>query len=170
MSAQPGEVTHFRGVLPPGGPGRTRSHALPPNRTTPAGVILHALHPLSDELSKALARDDRPAALRLAYNALGRVADALAAYRGDRLLPGHTLVHALLVELEPLPLELNSDGTLVERGTAVSVNYRNWTMARNEAETWAQNLSKHFMSLWPGAWVLVGQDVAHAEVFTGAPQ
>ncbi len=169
MPAQPGEVTQFRGVLPPGGLGRTRAHALPPNRTTPAGVILHALHPLSGELDAALARDDRPAALRLAYGALGRVADALAAYRGDHLLPGQARIHALLVELEPLPLELNPDGTLAERGTAVSVSYRNWTIGHSEADTWAQSLSKHFKSLWPGAWVLVGSDVAvEVEGSTGA--
>lgn len=170
MPAQSGEVTQFRGVLPPGGPGRARSRALPPNRTTPAGVILHALHPLSAELDDALARDDRPAALRLAYGALSRVADTLAAYRGDRLLPGQARIHALLVELEPLPLELNADGTLAERGTAVSVSYRNWTMSRPEAETWSQNLTRHFRSLWPGAWVLLGQEAAvHTGSKTGAP-
>ncbi len=169
MHTQPGEVTQFRGILPPSESGKTRGHPLPPNRTTPAGVILHALHPLSGELDAALARDDRPAALRLAYGALSRVADALAAYRGDRLLPGQTRIHALLVELEPLPLELNADGTVAERGTAVSVSYRNWSVSRNEGTAWAQSLSKHFKSLWPGAWVLVGPDAAvYAEARTGA--
>lgn len=165
MPVKPDEVTQFRGILPPGGPGRPPGQALPPNRTTPAGAILHALHPLSDELDRALARDDRPGALRLAYNALGRVADVLAAYRGDRLLPGQMRVHALLVDLEPLPLELHPDGTLSERGTAVSVSYRNWAIGRNEAEAWAQQLSRHFQNLWPGAWVMVG---AEAEPARGA--
>lgn len=169
MPAQAGEVTQFRGILPPGGPGRTRSHALPPNRTTPAGVILHALHPLCGELDAALARNDRPAALRLAYTALGQVADALAAYRGDRLLPGQIRIHALLVELEPLPLELNADGTLAERGTAVSVSYRNWAVKRHEAAVWAQTLSQHFKTMWPGAWVLVTpEEAAQAPTVSGA--
>ena len=170
MSVNPGEVTQFRGVLPPGGYGSVRGHALPPNRTTPAGVILHALHPLSGELDAALARADRPAALRLAYTALSQVADALAAYRGDHLLPGQTRIHALLVELEPLPLELYADGTLAERGTAVSVNYRNWVVGHHEAAAWAQSLSQHFASLWPGAWVLVEPHTAHAGTKIGARQ
>lgn len=169
MSAQPGKVTQFRGILPPRERGRTRGATLPPSRTTPAGVILHALQPLSDQLDEALARNDRPAALKLAYGALSRVADALAAYRGDPLLPGQARVHALLVELEPLPLELNADGTLVERGTAVSVNYRNWAINRNEAAAWAQHLSKHFRSLWPGAWVMVGPE-ATADAIAEAPK
>ena len=103
----------------------------------------------------ALARDDRPAALQLAYGALTRVADALASYRGDQLTPGQVRVHALLVELEALPLRPLADGTLAESGTAVAVSYRNWAVDRTRAATWAHTLTDRFQALWPGAWVVV---------------
>lgn len=154
MQLRTGEITQFKGTLPPAGISR-RLAALPPNRNTPGGLILRALHPLHAELDTLLARNDRPTALRLAYNALIQIADALAAYRGDKLEPGQVLVHALLVELEALPLEPQPDGTLAERGTMVSVNYRNWAIAHNEANAYAQALVERFHALWPGAWVLV---------------
>ena len=65
-------------------------------------------------------------------------------------------VHALLVELETLPLEPLPDGTVIEHGTAVTVNYRNWTVERGVAAVWAQTLTERFQALWPGAWVVVG--------------
>ena len=68
--------------------------------------------------------------LRIAYGALSRVADALAAMRGDTILPGQVRVHALLVQLLPLPPESQFDGTLSETGTQVEINYRNWAVAR----------------------------------------
>lgn len=148
-------VTQFRGILPPEGPTQGHPHGLPPSRATPGGLILHALSPLRQELDTALAQDDRQGALQLAYGALGRVADALAAYRGDTLCPSQVRIHALLVELEPLPLEPRQDGTLVERGTAVTVHYRNWAVPQAEAARWARTLSDRFHALWPGAWVMV---------------
>lgn len=154
MSPQTGEVTQFKGTLPPAA-NIGRLAALPPSRNTPGGLILRALSPLRSELDQLLARDERQAALRLAYNALAEVADALAAYRGDTLHPGQARVHALLVELEPLPLEPQPDGTLAERGTAVSVNYRNWAVAQAQASLFAQAITERFHSLWPGAWVVV---------------
>jgi len=45
----------------------------------------------------------------------------------DRLRANQLRVHALLVELESLPLEAMPDGTLVEHGTAVAINYRTGT-------------------------------------------
>jgi hypothetical protein len=156
-----GEITHFRGVLPPegaliGG----RAYAPPPSKASPGGLILNALCPLRRELDLALARDDRPAAQRIAYTALSHVADGLAAYRGDRLLSGQVRIHALLVELEPLPFELRADGSLVEHGTAVRVSYRNWAIDRREAAAYAANLIERFSALWPGAWVVA--PTAHA--------
>ena len=65
-------------------------------------------------------------------------------------------VHALLAELEALPLEPLPDGTVIERGTAVRVNYRNWMVERGVAAMWAQTLTERFQALWPGAWVVVG--------------
>lgn len=150
------EITHFRGILPPAGkpqPGHRR--VLPPNRSTPGGLILHALGALRGDLDAALARDDRPAALRLAYHALAQVTDALADYRGDQVRPGQRRIHALLVELEPLPLEPMPDGTLAECGTQVTVSYRNWVVAHAEADAWAQALTRRFQALWPGAWVVL---------------
>ncbi len=149
------EIIQFRSLLPPAG--ANQRGALPPCRTTPGGLILHALIPLQDELDAALARNDRSGAAQLAYGALTAVADALAAGRGDQIRPGQVRVHALLVELEPLPLESQLDGTLAERGTAVTVNYRNWVVEQAVAATWAQNLADRFQTLWPGAWVVVGE-------------
>ena len=97
---------------------------------TPDRMIAHSLGPLRDELNAALLRDDQNGALMLAYTALARVADALAAWRGDSPQPQQVRVHALLVELETLPLEPLPDGTVIEHGTAVTVNYRNWTVER----------------------------------------
>lgn len=150
-----GPVTQFRGILPPEKPAEGHSHVLPPSKATPGGLILHALSPLRGELDTALAQNNHQMALQLAYGALSRVADALANYRGDKLLPSQVRIHALLVELEPLPLEPRLDGTLVERGTAVTVHYRNWAVEQAEAAAWARSLSEKFHVLWPGAWVMV---------------
>jgi hypothetical protein len=148
------DITQFRGILPPVS-ANPRLHALPPSKASPGGLILHALGPLREELDDALAREDRAAALQLAYGALTRVADTLAAYRGDQLRPGQVRVHALLVELEALPLKPLPDGTLAESGTAVSVSYRNWAVDRALAAAWARTLTDRFQALWPGAWVVV---------------
>ncbi len=150
------EITHFKGVLPPEGAlvgGRV--YAPPPSKASPGGLILNALCPLRGELDVALARDDQPAAQRIAYAALSQVADGLAAYRGDRLMPGQVRFHALMVELEPLPFELRADGSLAERGTTVRVSYRNWAVDRREADAYAAALAARFSALWPGAWVVL---------------
>jgi len=156
------EITQFRCVLPPAG------SRVPPTGT-PAGtaallgshgasgqMIAQLLGPLRDELNAALLRDDRNGALTLAYTALSRVAETLAAYRGDRLDPQQVRVHALLVDLEPLPLEPLPDGTVIEHGTAVTVNYQNWMVEHGVAAAWAQTLTERFGALWPGAWIVVG--------------
>lgn len=165
MSPQTGEVTHFKGTLLPAATAG-RPATLPPSRHTPGGLILRALSPLRSELDLLLARDDRQAALRLAYGALAEVADTLAAYRGDVLRPDQVRIHALLVELEPLPLEPQPDGTLAERGTAVSVSYRNWAVARTQASLFAQALTERFHSLWPGAWLIMGSSAAPKDSIT----
>ena len=149
------EITQFRGILPPTGT-TARAATAPGSSALPGGLIMHALHPLHNELNAALLRDDRSSALTLAYTALSRIADTLAAYRGDTLGAKQVRVHALLVELETLPLEPLPDGTVVEHGTAVKVNYQSWAVDRGVAEMWAQTLTERFRSLWPGAWVAVG--------------
>lgn len=159
MTLRTGKITQFRGTLPPTHAGR-QAAALPPHRNTPAGLILRALVPLRAELDALLARNDRQAALGLAYNALAQVADALAAYGGDELYPGQVRIHALMVELEPLPLEPQPDGTLTEHGTAVNVSYRNWAVAAAQASIYARTLTERFHTLWPGAWVVVSQPAA----------
>ncbi len=158
MALSMGEVTQFKGTLLPrqqADAGKRCTTSVPPNRNTPGGLILHALDPLRSELDTLLAHDNRQAALLLAHNALAQVADALAAYRGDALHPGQVRVHALLVELEPLPLEPQPDGTLAERGTAVNVSYRNWAVTRSQAGLYAQALTQRFLALWPGAWIVM---------------
>jgi hypothetical protein len=158
------ELTQFRGILPPAG-GNIRPEGVTAgtaaqarNRATADGLIMLTLSPFRAELDTALACGDRYGALRLAYGALSHVADSLAAYRGDRLLPGQVRVHALLVELESLPFEPLADGTLAERGIAVTVNYRNWAVDRAVAAAWARTLTDQFQALWPGAWVVVGRE------------
>ena len=143
------EITQFYGILPPGG-----QAAVAPSGGAES-LIRSALAPLQVELNAALARCDQERALSIAYGALSRVADALAAMRGDTILPGQVRVHALLVQLLPLPPESQFDGTLAETGTQVEINYRNWAVAREEAATWAQRLTQQYQSFWPGAWVVM---------------
>ncbi len=147
------DITEFRGVLSPLG----RTHLPPPSPTSPDGLILAALDPLRGDLGAALARNDQQAALRIAYGALSRLAEALATARGDKLRCGQARIHALLVQLKPLPLESLFDGTLREGGTEVEVSYRNWTMDRMEAAAWAGTLTQRFQALWPGAWIVVSR-------------
>ena len=157
-----GEITYFQGILPPNGAaaaGRSASRSGrvpgPAQWTSSDDLILNALAPLRDELDTALARGDEETALRLAYGALGQIADTLAAARGDLLQAWQVRIHALLVELESLPLKPQTDGTLMEQGTAVRVSYRNWAIDRSQVDDWAQALSKRFQALWPGAWLVL---------------
>jgi hypothetical protein len=144
------EITQFHGILPPGG---QASVALSGGGAD--SLIQWALAPLEVELNAALTRCDQESALRIAYSALSRVADALAAMRGDTILPGQVRVHALLVQLMPLQPESQFDGTISEAGTQVEINYRNWAVAREEAAAWAQRLTQQYQSFWPGAWVVM---------------
>ncbi len=166
MALSTSEVTQFKGTLLPrhqADAGRRHGTAVPPNRNTVGGLILHALDPLRSDLDALLAHDNRSAALRLAYNALAQVADALAAYRGDTLRPGQIHIHALMVELETLPLEPQPDGTLAERGTAVKVSYRNWAVTRSQASFYAQALTERLLTLWPGTWIVMPPATGPAE-------
>ncbi len=147
------EITHFRGSLSPFDGGSV----LPAGTACPGGLILAALDPLRGDLEAALARDDQQCALRIAYGALSRVAEALASFRGDELRIGQARIHALLVQLRPLPLESLFDGTLRETGTEIEVSYRNWTVERVEAAAWGNRLAQCFQELWPGAWVVVSR-------------
>ena len=146
------EITQFYGILPP----EDRASVTPSCDGADA-LIRWALAPLQVELNAALARCDQQRALCIAYLALSRVADALAAMRGDTILPGQVRVHALLVQLMPLPPESQFDGTLAEIGTQVEINYRNWALAREEAAAWGQRLTQQCQSLWPGAWVVMSR-------------
>lgn len=155
MRLSSGEVTCFCGVLPV--EDTADGAARCPSSSAPAagGLIMEALRPLRSELDAALVRSEAPAVLELAYGALARAADGMAAHRGETLCDGEVLVHALLVELESLPYEPQADGTLCERGTAVSVSYCNWTVDRAQAATWARHISARLQALWPCAWVVV---------------
>jgi len=146
------EITHFRGILPPTG---ANPYTPPSHQASPDGLILNALCPLRNELDAALARGDQETALQIAYGALSQVADALAAYRGDLIQSWQVRIHALLVELEALPLQSQPDGTLAEQGTAVQISYRNWVVNRAEAATWARTLTERCKTLWPGAWIVL---------------
>lgn len=156
MYAQPPVEGHveFRAVLPP-----AHVAARPDTGTlTVASIILAALWPLQADLDTALAHDDGPAALGLAYRALVPLADALAAYTGCPLQPGQARVQALLVELEPLPFLVHADGTLAEQGAAVTIYYRHWRLTPAEANRWARQLSREFQARWPNARVMVSDN------------
>jgi len=148
------EITQFYGILPPAGQAPAGQAAVAPSGGADS-LIRWALAPLQVELNAALARCDQEHALRIAYDALSRVTDALTAMRGDTILPGQERVHALLVQLRPLSPESRFDGTLSETGTQVEINYRNWAVAGEEAATWAQRLTQQYQSFWPGAWVVM---------------
>jgi hypothetical protein len=149
-----GEVTAFRGALPP------TTLPQPAMPTAPDAVIAHALAPLYETVAAALAQGDRLTALRLAYAALTPVAEALAARREMPLCAGQLRAHALLVELDPLPLAARPDGTLAEQGTAVAVFYRNCTLPQEQAEQWAQRLGELLGGLSPDPWVILAPAVA----------
>ncbi len=97
---------------------------------------LAVLEPLDAQLDAALAAGDVKAALRLTFQgaseAVRWVADA--ADSGARL-------HRVWVELTPLPLASNADGTLSEDRAYVSLAYQCWDVAEGEAERLARELA-----------------------------
>jgi hypothetical protein len=115
-----------------------------------AGFILRALRPLQTDLDTALEQDDHSTAVQLVYRALLPIAKALSVFTGRPRGKGQTRVHALLVELEPLPLTVEPDGTLIEQGAAVTIHYRHWSLPAAEAARWAESLSREFQACWPG--------------------
>lgn len=136
-----GHVTEFEGVLPPRA---ARAAHLYPG--TSDALIALALAPLQDEIEMALQAGDNGAATELAYGALSSVAGALARHRGD-CCPAHlSLVHALAVELEPLPLEPQADGTLAECGLRVRVAYQNWTVDPRDHAALERYLATHWLA------------------------
>ncbi len=152
----PGERTiQFRAVLPPAhrAPAAPRGAA---GALTLAGFILRAMRPLLADLDAALAREDHPAALQLAYRALLPIAKAFSALTGRRWGRGQARVHALLVELEPLPLAVEPDGTLIEQGAAVTVHYRHWLLPTADAARWAESMSREFQARWPDTPFIAG--------------
>lgn len=145
----PGERTiQFRAVLPPGhrAPAAPRGSA---GALTLAGFILRTMRPLQSDLDAALERDDYSTAVRLVYRALLPIAKAFAALMGRPWGKGQARVHALLVELEPLPLAVEPDGTLIEQGAAVTVHYRHWLLPAADAARWTESMSREFQARWP---------------------
>ncbi len=149
-------ITHFKGILPPQPSDDVcRALSVSAAEAGPDDLIMGALYPLRSQLDAALGRGDQSAALDLAYAALSEVADALSRFDGELTEPWQVRIHALLVELESLPLLPQEDGTLSEQGTSVDVSYRGFAVDRAEAPEWAGALCRRFQSLWPGAWVAV---------------
>jgi hypothetical protein len=157
----PGErAIQFRAVLPPAHPAPP-AHRAPggtarPGALTVAGFILRALRPLQTELDAALEQDDHSTAVRLVYRALWPIAKALSAFMGRPRGKGQARVHALLVELEPLPFVVEPDGTLIEQGAAVTIHYRHWSLPTADATRWAESLSREFQARWPGTQLITG--------------
>lgn len=145
----------FRAVLPPVHRAPL-AHRTPASALTVAGFILRTLRPLQTDLDAALARDDHSMAVQLVYRALWPIAKALSVFMGRPRGKGQARVHALMVELEPLPLTVGADGTLTEHGAAVTVNYRNWLIPAADAARWAESLSRDFQSRWPDTPFIAG--------------
>lgn len=150
-----GEGTiQFRAVLPPAH--QAPAPTAPGGALTVAGFILRVLRPLPTELDAALEQEDYATAVRLVYRALLPIAKAFSALLGRPRGRGQARVHALLVELEPLPLAVEPDGTLIERGSAVTIQYRHWLLPAADAARWAESFSREFQARWPGTPFIAG--------------
>ncbi len=91
---------------------------------------LAVLEPLDAQLDAVLAAGDVNAALRLAFEG------ASEAVRWVAEPPeGAAGLHGVWIELTPLPLMSNEDGTLSENRTYVTLAYQRWDVAKGEAET-----------------------------------
>ena len=145
------DTTVFRAILPPDHWGS----AVQSDLNSLDGLILHALTPLQAELDAALADNDRDGALRLAYGALSRVVDVFAGSHSGSTSSDQARIHALVVELEPLPLWPRADGALEDQGIAVQVRYRRWTVTREQGDHWVAGLAERWQMLWPGMQVTV---------------
>jgi hypothetical protein len=150
-------VIEFQGILPPFEAAMlARPHAcLPASTAGPGGLILDALWPLGRTLEQNLAAGDARTALDLAYRTLSRLCDELAAHTGATApSPDQVRIHALLVELQCLPLACCADGTLAPAGTTVHVKYRHWLVGAAQAAFVAEALIEHCQSLWPNVWII----------------
>lgn len=132
-----GGLTEYEGIVLPGA---QAGAAYDP--ASPEDVIVASLTPLHGALDAALAAGDSAGALDLAYGALASVASGLAA-QGDA---GETVsrVHAVAVELEPLPYEAHQDGTLAARGVRVRVAYHQWPVDAAEAAALERRMAAHW--------------------------
>lgn len=92
---------------------------------------LAVLGPLDGEIERALAAGDVTAAVRLAFSG---AAQAAALVSGGHSVEGMASMHGVYVELTRAPLSASGDGTLVENGAYVSLAYRHWDVAPEQAE------------------------------------
>jgi hypothetical protein len=153
-------VIEYRGVLPSfephdqADPGE-HAHQPPPSKASPGGLILNTLWPLGRDLQGALAAGNERGALDMAYRALSRLCDDLATMAGSARPAAHQArIHALLIELQPLPLACRADGTLASAGAAVRVQYRNWLIGADQAAILAEALIERCQHLWPNVWII----------------
>jgi hypothetical protein len=91
---------------------------------------LAVLGPLDGEIERAMAGGDVTAAMRLAFDG---AAQAAALVSDRHPVEGMASMHGVYVELTRAPLSASGDGTLVE-GTYVSLAYRHWDIAPEQAE------------------------------------
>jgi hypothetical protein len=92
---------------------------------------LAVLGPLDSEIERALAAGDVTAAVRLAFCGAARAA---ALVSDGHPAEGMASMHGVYVELTRAPLSASDDGTLVENGAYVSLAYRHWDVAPEQAE------------------------------------
>ena len=93
-------------------------------------TALEMLSPLEVILYAAEARGDRRVALQYAYEGAAEAVRVLAAEAPHE--ESLTAVHGVWVALTALPLVAQGDGTLVESGTHVSLEYRRYQVTDDE--------------------------------------
>ncbi len=81
-------------------------------------------------LDAALAVGDLPAAVKLAFDS---ATEAVALMSQGTPAPGSGRAHAVLLELTPIPLAALDDGTLSEQTAYVTLTYRGWDVAEEQA-------------------------------------
>jgi hypothetical protein len=102
-------------------------------------AAIEILRPLEAILWAAEARGNRRAALQCAFKGASQAVNALTEEAPGAF--GLTTVHDVWVELTALPLVARNDGTLIDNGTYVSLEHRQYEVTDQEAAALAARLA-----------------------------
>jgi hypothetical protein len=102
-------------------------------------AAIEILRPLEAILWAAEARGNRREALQCAFKGASQAVNALAEEAPGAF--GLTTVHDVWVELTALPLVARNDGTLIDTGTYVSLEHRQYEVTDQEAAALAARLA-----------------------------